>query len=56
LSSAPITEGCPAAWRGRFALIEVDLASELDAEAATRLLVNRLRHAPSKVLQGLAAS
>ena len=28
----------------------------LDAEAATRLLVNRLLHAPSEVLRGLAAS
>ena len=30
--------------------------SGLDAEAATRLLVNRLLHAPSEVLRGLAAS
>jgi glutamyl-tRNA reductase len=28
----------------------------LDAEAATRLLVNRLLHAPSEVLRALAAS
>jgi glutamyl-tRNA reductase len=30
--------------------------SGLDAEAATRLLVNRLLHAPSEVLRGLASS
>jgi glutamyl-tRNA reductase len=47
------------ALRGHFEAIRAALLREepgLDAEAATRLLVNRLLHAPSEVLRGLAAS
>ena len=47
------------ALRSHFEAVREALLREepgLDAEAATRLLVNRLLHAPSEVLRGLAAS
>ena len=47
------------ALRAHFEAVRAALLREepgLDAEAATRLLVNRLLHAPSEVLRGLAAS
>jgi glutamyl-tRNA reductase len=47
------------ALRGHFEAVRAALLREqpgLDAEAATRLLVNRLLHAPSEVLRGLASS
>ena len=47
------------ALRSHFEAVRAALLREepgLDAEAATRLLVNRLLHAPSEVLRGLAAS
>jgi glutamyl-tRNA reductase len=47
------------ALRNHFETVRATLLREepgLDAEAATRLLVKRLLHAPSEVLRGLAAS
>ena len=47
------------ALRRHFEAVRAALLREqpgLDADAATRLLVNRLLHAPSEVLRGLAAS
>jgi glutamyl-tRNA reductase len=47
------------ALRSHFEAVRAALLRDepgLDAEAATRLLVNRLLHAPSEVLRGLAAS
>jgi glutamyl-tRNA reductase len=47
------------ALRGHFEAVRASVLRDqpgLDAEAATRLLVNRLLHAPSEVLRGLAAS
>jgi glutamyl-tRNA reductase len=47
------------ALRGHFQAIRAALLRDqpgLDAEAATRLLVNRLLHAPSEVLRALASS
>jgi len=47
------------ALRSHFEAVRAALLREapgLDAEAATRLLVNRLLHAPSEVLRGLVAS
>lgn len=47
------------ALRSHFDAVRAALLREapgLDAEAATRLLVNRLLHAPSEVLRGLAVS